>query len=620
LWLGQLALQVASAAALTGYTYFFVDDWFFTEQARTQTFGVSFLREPLFEHFSPITRLLDKLLVVVAPGSFLLAHIVELALYAAAIAAFAWVVRGILGNSWTAFALTILFGQSLFLIRLLNWWTATANILPATIFMLVAIGAYLRWRELRLRRWLAVLLAAFAGALLDYETALLLPAYLAVLSLLVLEPKLGPRAWISVLWRERWAWAGMAVLESAAIWNFYAHYYLSMPHPTAWQMLRYLWGALVESFVPALGGIKDPQAAVSQHAVVIAACMLAFVALIGSWVYIRPRAWRCVAGLAVVFAVTMAPVGYNRIKLWGVASGKELYYQQSLFFMFLVLVAFAVGAAGGRRRPLSVPVAELGRRLGAAPAAIATLGAALVAVYAVLFITSVHAMTSRTAAPEPYGSRAYVDAFRASVRRAVAMTGHYPVLIDSQIPAAIMGFAPFDHYDQFVPMVDSRVRVNVAGPPAYVLGADGGLLPVSFSGLTAGVLSRSFVTAPDGSGSAPPPSGSTGNEACVPAGHRVWALHIPLTAAQTTAPRDLPFGLRISVRMPRSASVPVVLVGRTTDALDQTYSTAWPAGAANEFKVLSVNAHVDAVEFLLPGGACIDSLSFGAFNVAGPPV
>ena len=207
LWLVSIMLQVLIAAVLTAYTYFFIDDWLFIAEARRLPLSLSYLRKPLYEHFSPISRLLDKLLVGDTTGSFALAHDLQLVMYAAAIAAFAFVVRTILGNKWPAFFLTILFGQSLFLIRLLNWWTATANILPATVFSLIAFGAYLRWWRSRSFGWLIVCLACFLVALLDYENAMLLPLYILTVSLLVLADDSRPRRLNALRseWRSGWA-------------------------------------------------------------------------------------------------------------------------------------------------------------------------------------------------------------------------------------------------------------------------------------------------------------------------------------------------------------------------------------------------------------------------------
>ena len=166
--------------------------------------------------------------------------------------------RAILGNGWAAFALTIIFGQSIFLLRLLNWWTATANILPSSVGMLFAFWCYLRWRESGSRKLLVGSFAAFAVSLLDYETAILFPAYLALVSGLVLERRPGIRSWVALVRRERWAWTGYIVLDVAALINFYSFYYSPTARPSLHAIGSYLLVALFETFVPALVGIKYP--------------------------------------------------------------------------------------------------------------------------------------------------------------------------------------------------------------------------------------------------------------------------------------------------------------------------------------------------------------------------
>ena len=148
-------------------------------------------------------------------------------------------------------------------------------------------------------------------------------------------------ALLQTVWRERWAWAGFAALEAAGLWNFYTYYYMSLPKPTAGQMFHYLWMALVQSFVPALFGVKYPESGPGGQPAVIVLCALLAVVLVFVALRTRPRAWRCLAAFVLVFAVTMAPVGLNRVGREGVSIGHELYYEQSLQFMFLLLAALA---------------------------------------------------------------------------------------------------------------------------------------------------------------------------------------------------------------------------------------------------------------------------------------
>lgn len=606
LWAAQMVLQVLSALALTTYSYFFIDDWLFLNQARTQAFGLSYLREPLYEHFSPVSRVLDKLLVHVAPASFGFAHGVQLALYALALVAFAFLVRTLIGNRWLAFGLTIAFGQALFLIRLMTWWTATGNILPSTIFTLVSLGAYVRWRRGRAWPWLGLSLLSFAGALLDYETGLVVPAY-ALALLFVLERDVRPRTLVAVLWRERWAWIGFAVMEGAALWNFYAYYYMPVRHPSAGQLVRYLWLSLAETFVPALFGVKAPESGLGGHAAVIAVCCVIAVALVALVVWLRPRAWRSLAAFAAVFLITMVPLGLNRIVVTGMSISRELYYQQSLQFMFLALAGLAL--VGGARRPVPARLVLASQRARAVAGGLAVIAAAA---YATLFVTSVHAMDH--AYPWPQFSRDYFSALKSSLRRA----GPAPVLIDQTVPEGVIPaiFAPYNHFDELFPLIDRRLRFDVVAPRLYAGSADGHLVPVSFRPLAAARLNAATVSAMDGTGSRPAVR-AHGGAACVPAGSTLTRLNLPLSAATATAAAGLPYALEASVSTIAGAKPTVVLIGAGGVAGSVAVPTAWPTGDSRVIVPLALGARVREVGLVLPPAACVRSLSLGRFAAAG---
>jgi hypothetical protein len=629
-WLWPLTLvgQVAIAMWLTSYMYFVVDDFMFLQQARTEPFGWLYLREPLFEHFSPITRLLNTILVHVAPGDFAVAHGIQLALYALAVAAFALTARTILGNSWTALALTCIFGQSLFLMRVLMWWTATANILPATGLGLLAFSGYLRWRKSGSSAWLAVSIVAFALALLDYETAILFPVYLGVVRLLVLEDRLDPRAWWAALWRERAAWLSYAALDALALINYLTGYYSPVAHPPAIDLARFLKIALIETFVPALMGISNarlpsdahPVYVAAQTPVVGAAWLLAIVA-VAITLYLRPRVWRCLAAFIVIFLMTVTPVGLNRISMFGLSVGAELYYQQSAQYMFLVLTALALSPEwGGRRAPEGTRDRRLTRRRFPTTL-LAAGGAAAVAAYGTLFVMSVEAVAA--GAHEPRWAHSYVATFQGSVERVRATTHREPVLLDLRVPVRIMppAFGLYDRYSQFFPITHPGLRIDEIADPAYALDDSGLLVPVRFSESAQGVLRSASVSATDGSGTAaaPHPNGST---ACVPSGRTLSRLHVPLSASQyvMARPGKLPYGIRVRYRMPHRAAVPVILVNATVLAPDLGVDHLWGAGDGGELAPLIMDQRVDELAFDLPPGSCVSDLSIGVFDFSGPPV
>lgn len=611
LWLLAIALQVVSAAAVTSYTYFFVDDWLFLAQARTQPFGLTYLREGLFEHFSPITRLADLLVVNVSVTTFTFAHAIELALYLACIAAFAVLMCLILGNRWLAFIFTLCFGQSLFLMRLLTWWTATVNILPASVFALVTIIGYLRWRRDHARRWLAVCLVAFAAALLDYETAMLLPLYLALLGLFVLQEDLRPRAVLASLWSERWLWLGLVVLEAAALINYYTGYYVSMARPTLGQTLHYLAIALPETFVPALAGINNPDYALGRSPAVIVISCLVFAGLVTYVIYTRQLGLRCFVAFLVAAVATMVPVGINRIMLFGIGIGHELYYEQAVQYMFFVFAALAIASPRTRELRLRPKRTALTR-------SVLVIGAcAVIATYVVLYTNSLRA--TRLVYWPPTVSRAYVTTLKQSVSRVRAATGHEPTLIDQQVPTGIVpaSYAPFNNYDELLPLLLPGVPINRASTVNYVITSTGSLQPVRFTALARGVLGRSSITVL-GSAKAVP-AASEGRGACIRVRGEDVTLHIPLRTSEQIATGTLPFALHIVGSVPSRTTVTFLLQGSTL-AVDNRFPAVWPAGPVDWIQPLSIAMRTSTVDLVLPTGSCVDDVQLGKFTPAGPAI
>ncbi len=624
LWGLSVLLQVACAAALTSYTFFFVDDFLFLEQARTQSFNLTYLREDLFEHFSPVSRLLDKVLVVVAPGSFTLAHGVELALYASVLVAFALVVRTILGNGWSAFTFTLIFGQSIFLLRLLNWWTATANILPSSIGMLLALGCYLRWRESGSRKLLATAFAAYAVSLLDYETAILFPAYLAAISLLVLERHLGWRGWLATLRRERWAWIGFLALDGAAVANFYAYYYHPAMRPSLSAVARFFEVALFQTFVPAMVGIKYP-ADPGRHllVIVIAAVVVATAVLVTC--YLRPRAWRCVAAFIPVFLVTMGPVALTRVAQYGVSVGHVIYYQQSLQFMFLILAAFAISPRWSGRRsgppPAWLTSVRRGRVIRRPSAFALTVGAvAALAAYAALYVAS--ARTMGAAAWQPRQDSAYVSQYLASDKRIRAATGAEPVLLDLKVPKQVLPIKlwPYTTYGEFLALFNPRLRVDEIANPVYVVNRQGRLLAARFVASTAGDVGAASVSARNGFPDAAeaPHVGAFG--ACVPATRPESWLRIPLGGSRrmlAQASIDLTYVVRVRFRMPRTANVVLKLLARPSGLGFATVTHSWGRGSGGALIPLPFTGLVRDLAFRLPARACVTEVTFGQLSLTG---
>ncbi len=616
LWPVSIALQIGAALWLNASTYFFQDDFLFLEQARTQPFGLTYLREDLFEHFSPVSRLLDSVLALTTPPSFALARTIQMVLFAATLAAFGWVMVTILGHRWSALVVTVLFGQSLFLMRLLMWWTATANILPATCFGLLAMGFYLRWRRGGSAWQLAGSLLAFAVALLDYEDAMLLPVFLLLIRLLVLEDRLTPLAWLRAVWKEKWAWLAYGVMDVVALANYLLGYYVSVARPSLAQLGRFLELGLFESFIPALFGVKDPQLPVTSHLGLVVALDLIAVLGVGIVVWRRPRAWRCVVVFVLVFLIAMVPLGLNRITLFGVGIGQELYYQQSVQFMFWILVAFTLAPAGQLARSV------VGRRWGGFRLPIkawAAGTAVVVAAYSVAYVSSVGALAASNS--DPQQSSQYVNGFLRAASQVRATSGQAVDLVDLTVPFGVLSgaFFPYTRYDMFLALVDPGVRIDQAAPEIFTVSPSGGLVPESFHAVTEGALNQATVWSMDGSEVGPAQQVGSA-EACVPSGPGMFRLVVPLSRSVNLVANGPPlYGVSVRYVEPVASSVTVLVTEPEGMIVDEAVPHQWEAGAGSDLFPLLAPAvrQLDGLAFDLVGGSCVTGLSLGEFVAAG---
>src|SRR5205085_12127305 len=186
---------------------------------------------------------------------------------------------------------------------------------------------------------------------------------------------------------------------------------------------------------------------------VVVGCVVLGLALVAYLVYRRRGAWRAVLAFALFVPVTMLPVGITRVADWGVHIGKELYYQQSLQFISLILVALVARSESRRSRPPARGAVTARLR---DPRWAGGLLAVAVAAYGALFVSSVDGMAKAGWWWNPHRVRAYVRTFQASVRSTTERIHRAPVLFNGQVPGNWPG--AYDSYDVFFPMVDPHAR------------------------------------------------------------------------------------------------------------------------------------------------------------------
>src|SRR6516164_6580672 len=108
-----LVVSLATAGWFTRNFFFFQDDFIFIRQGQESSLALSYLREPLFQHFSPVSRLGDFALAHLFHSSVAAARDIGLVLLAASILAFSWAITELVGRHSWRHLMKLAFGQSL---------------------------------------------------------------------------------------------------------------------------------------------------------------------------------------------------------------------------------------------------------------------------------------------------------------------------------------------------------------------------------------------------------------------------------------------------------------------------------------------------------------------------
>ena len=355
-WIVALGIGFGEVAWATRTYGFFQDDFIFLGQGRTlgtsdrgfaqPSLSFDYLTEPLFEHFSPVTRGLFWL-----AGRFdnplLAARLIMLVIILGVVVGFAELVRAVLGRTLPAVLLCLIAIQGLVITRLAGWTTAGFNTLPAVACCALSLSLGVRYLRARVRPWVGVAsVALFGVACLDYELAMLLPGFLAAWVLAVALAD-GSLADVQSLVRRTWIyWFAMLIVAVAALVNFRLNYYIdSIPRGTVRSTADTLWFAAWQGLFPGVLGIwnpvpKDfgagPFVAFAIWLIIVVLVMRAggrrvvpFIALAGS-------GWLVFTGL----------LGYARSTVNGTGIGVELFYAA---FPLLILL-FGASAVVARRR------------------------------------------------------------------------------------------------------------------------------------------------------------------------------------------------------------------------------------------------------------------------------
>jgi hypothetical protein len=470
-----VAISVLTAAWYTRRLYFTEDDFVFLEEARTSTFNLAYLREQLFQHFSPISRVADYILANDLGASYGAARAIQLSILGLAVLAFAWALTGFVGLVWWRHLLTILFAESLALMHLLDWWTATANILPATILGLATIGAFLRFRSRSGFGWGVLTVVFYAFSLLSHEQSWLVFGYLFLFDVLVLMGGTSIRDIARRVVGDWRLWVPLGALTAAAVANYQLNYYGKVAPASLGQMLTFIRILLDEAFAPSavgfrplVGGVVPRYAWVIDVAILLAAVVLTIVR--------APQAWRPWAVFIIGFLANAALTGLNRVGQNLLYYGREMYYVQAPAYLFLLCLAVALSMAKRRSVYSHRAMAVIG------PVPQKWLLASVVVgllVYQGLFFQGETAQSHEDARDQASeSSRSYFQTMFRQIDQ-LERTGHPVILIDGPVPSQIVKAAywPLNDLGNILPLLKPGVRFGRPGPDTYITSPTGSLVP-----------------------------------------------------------------------------------------------------------------------------------------------
>ena len=449
-----VAIQASVVGWFAGHSWFFTDDFLFLRQAKDSKLSLSFLRLALFEHFSPVHRIMDKVLIRGFGPSWPIAAVVLVALTVACTLAFAYFVSSITVDSKIIVGTTGVYALSLFFIRTSIWWTAGVHLLAVTLFSLLTLGGYVRWHSRRSVASLVLSVCSLAMALLTHEDALLIIGFLVLLRLLVLTPH--PRSLREVYraFRSDLAtWAMYGLLTALAAWNFAAWYWHQSPRPSTGEFTRYMWFATGQGFFSTLFLVKVPEAMIGSPNLTGSLALAGGLLVVGFTLFTRVGAWRPWLIFALAFIATVVPVGLSRVRQFGPTIGRDPVYQLGPAYLFLFAFAVAVGQPRRNARASGQTTRFTTRR----NLRVAFVGIGVVALVGV----SVH--TAKQAVDNGFWqsrqSRDYFAHLRSDTS-ALSKRGIQPEIFNPQVPAGIVPawLAPYDRLaiNLMVPSISSR--------------------------------------------------------------------------------------------------------------------------------------------------------------------
>jgi hypothetical protein len=582
--------------------FLFSDDYIFLTQGLHAELTWDYLREPLFGHFSPVSRLTDLLVAPAIHDHPKVVYLVLVGAAAAVVAATAFLMTGALGRTRLALLGTALVGTSLTLVPLTNWYTAGVNILPAVTGAFVCFGAGVRL--LRAPRWWWTVLAVvgYLLAVLAWELAAIIPLYVVVWAVLF-RSRIGNPGYRTMLRRGVVAWAALVLIAVAVAVNYLGGYYAAQPSGTPWEIAAAVTVSLAQTLVPLGLGVYPASWGVLGIVVpVLTAALL--VLLVRASLRRDRQAWRGWAFAVVGWLVPAVALVLSRVGIFGVSVA-----QQPMYFLLPVALA-TLGAllAWSPRQPTRaswtrVPLRR--RRAAAVTVVLLALGYVLSgpAVVNTLFTYAL----GKYGTPHPD----YVSHLMSSVDR--LRPGPAFSVLDGDVPGGLVPptFSPYNRVSTVLDLYAPDVALDSPSPPWYVPDGTGELKPATIDWIGTATFGNVATTSVFSSG--------VRNLTIDP--RRGLCFDVETSNAVVVVPLPFPVSSQVGlIRTRATADQPtpgrvIFLTSRGWAAANED-PQAWPGGESSRLETAAA-AGSQSVGFdsLHPGTHfCVTTMEFGSVS------
>lgn len=472
-------LVVAAGAAVIGYegrsVFLWSDDYVFLPDTAKSPLDLQLLRVSLFRHFTPVSHLVNKVVVSGLADNPWLIRTVLLLLSTLVIASVGFLMVSLFGRTWIALAGTALAGPSLGLLPLVNWWTAGLNMMPALIGAALCLGAVVRVVRRPSLRWSLLAVGGYLLAILSWELGITAVAFAALWTVLfrarVTDEPL--RTLLARTWR---LWLVLGLLAVAAVVNFRLYYYDPTPAPSVALALDALRTSLFTVQLPMVVGLFGPVLTTWRTVLVVSIAAFFVVVVVVTLVRSR-RAWRgwtfaLVGWLVPVLSVVTSRVGYIGIPA---VEQSMYYYLPTLLFIVGALEAWVAPSWPHREEAVAARAPAVRRRA----IAMAGLGGAAIA-------TAFMWSTVPTIATTNYGmigsptalERDYMANLVASAK-ALETRGAPFSVINGVAPAGLLNFQGHNRLSQITKIYDPTLTFDAPEGPYYVPVSTGQLIPAT---------------------------------------------------------------------------------------------------------------------------------------------